>query len=58
MKLLKHRSFELNSAVREMIDHHWKTLVNADIETRQFTIRKVIEGKNVVSRNATTTNRC
>ncbi|KAJ4024485.1 ribosome biogenesis protein ytm1 [Fusarium irregulare] len=46
MKLLKLRSFELNSAVREMIDHHWKTLVNADIETRQFTIRKVIEDEH------------
>ncbi|KAH7191932.1 uncharacterized protein B0J16DRAFT_51459 [Fusarium flagelliforme] len=42
MKLLKLRSFKLHSSVREMFDHHWKTLINADIETRQFTIRNMI----------------
>lgn len=47
MKLLDLRSFELKSAVHEVFDHIWKTLIHADIETRQFAVYDVVEGKDI-----------
>ncbi|CEI69401.1 hypothetical protein FVEN_g6928 [Fusarium venenatum] len=47
MKLLDLRSFELKSAIHEVFDHIWKTLIHADIETRQFAVYDVIEDEQV-----------
>jgi centromere/kinetochore protein ZW10 len=48
MKLLNIRSFELKSAVHEVFDHIWKTLIHADIETRQIAVYDVVKGNNTV----------
>ncbi|KAM0240336.1 hypothetical protein ACHAPO_002232 [Fusarium lateritium] len=47
MKLLDLRSFELKSAIHEVFDHIWKTLIHVDIETRQFAVYDVIEDEQV-----------
>lgn len=49
MKLLNLRSFELKSSVHEVFDHIWKTLIHADIETRQFAIYNAVEGEETAS---------
>jgi centromere/kinetochore protein ZW10 len=58
MKLLDLRSFELKSAIHEVFDHIWKTLIYADIETRQFAVYDVIKGMNTGdSPQSTATNK-
>ncbi|EXK45981.1 hypothetical protein FOXG_07608 [Fusarium oxysporum f. sp. lycopersici 4287] len=47
MKLLNLRSFELKSSVHEVFDHIWKTLIHADIETRQFAIYNAVEDEQM-----------
>ncbi|SPJ72705.1 uncharacterized protein FTOL_02434 [Fusarium torulosum] len=47
MKLLDVRSFELKSAVHEVFDHIWKTLIHADIETRQFAVYDVVKDEQM-----------
>ncbi|EXM07209.1 hypothetical protein FOIG_03765 [Fusarium odoratissimum NRRL 54006] len=47
MKLLNLRSFELKSSVHEVFDHIWKTLIHADIETRQFAVYNVVEDEQM-----------
>lgn len=49
MKLLNLRSFELKSSVHEVFDHIWKTLIHADIETRQFAVYNAVEGEETAS---------
>ncbi|EWZ93696.1 hypothetical protein FOWG_06372 [Fusarium oxysporum f. sp. lycopersici MN25] len=47
MKLLNLRSFELKSSVHEVFDHIWKTLIHADIETRQFAVYNAVEDEQM-----------
>ncbi|KAI1067259.1 hypothetical protein LB506_004034 [Fusarium annulatum] len=47
MKLLNLRSFELKSSVHEVFDHIWKTLIHADIETRQFAVYSAVEDEQM-----------
>lgn len=47
MKLLDLRSFELKSAIHEVFDHIWKTLIHADIETRQFAVYDAVKDEQV-----------
>ncbi|WZH46003.1 Centromere kinetochore zw10 like [Fusarium acuminatum] len=47
MKLLNIRSFELKSAVHEVFDHIWKTLIHADIETRQIAVYDVVKDEQM-----------
>ncbi|KAM0189391.1 hypothetical protein ACHAPI_009971 [Fusarium lateritium] len=47
MKLLDIRSFELKSAVHEVFDHIWKTLIHTDIETRQFAVYDVVKDEQM-----------
>ncbi|KAF4990395.1 hypothetical protein FGRMN_8530 [Fusarium graminum] len=47
MKLLDLRSFELKSAVHEVFDHVWKTLIHADIETHQFAVYDVVKDEQM-----------
>lgn len=47
MKLLDLRSFELKSAIHEVFDHIWKTLIHADIETRQFAVYDAVKGMDI-----------
>ncbi len=44
MKILDIRSFELKSAVHEVFEHVWKTLVSVDIETGKVAIRDSAAG--------------
>ncbi|RGP66806.1 centromere kinetochore zw10 like [Fusarium sporotrichioides] len=52
MKLLDLRSFELKSAIHEVFDHIWKTLIHADIETRQFAVYDVVKDEQVTLADA------
>ncbi|UZP41848.1 hypothetical protein NXS19_009664 [Fusarium pseudograminearum] len=47
MKLLDLRSFELKSAIHEVFNHIWKTLIHADIETRQFAVYDAVKDEQV-----------
>ncbi|PTD03893.1 hypothetical protein FCULG_00001324 [Fusarium culmorum] len=47
MKLLDLRSFELKSAIHEVFDHIWKTLIHVDIETRQFAVYDAVKDEQV-----------
>ncbi|KAF5674199.1 Centromere kinetochore zw10 like [Fusarium heterosporum] len=47
MKLLDLRSFELKSAVHEVFDHVWKTLIHADIESHQFAVYDVVKDEQM-----------
>lgn len=44
MRLLDIRSFELKSAVHEVFDHVWKSLVHTDIDSRKIVICDSIQG--------------
>ncbi|KAM0343060.1 hypothetical protein ACHAPU_008961 [Fusarium lateritium] len=52
MKLLNLRSFELKSAVHEVFDHVWKSLIYADIETHQFTVYDVVKDEQMTLADA------
>lgn len=45
MRLLDMRAFELKSAVHDVFDHVWKSLVRVDAENGQIDIREKLDGK-------------